>query len=81
METICFTTTAQVRRPQSKIIHLNEYRHCLETEKNTQFSSCLRQKPKSLRRRLELICLLLEASVCVSLLILTLTATVLFLAS
>lgn len=82
METICYTATARIRRPQSKVVYFNDYRCSAESEKATQeLPSGLRQtiKRRTLRRRLELLCLLLEASACVSVLILTLTATVCFL--
>lgn len=83
METICFTATARVRRPQSNLVYLNDYRSRLETPGAIQKrSSDLPQiaKRPTLRRNLELLCLLLEVGTCASLLILVLMAAVRFFA-
>jgi hypothetical protein len=79
METICFTATARIRRPQSNIVYFDDYHRHLETEK-VELPSGLRQtaKHKTFRRRLELLCLLLEAGTCISILLLTITAAVCF---
>jgi hypothetical protein len=82
METISFTATARVRRPQSNVIDFNDYRRALKTEqpaKTLSTNVTKNTKSRSVHRRLSAICLILEACVCVSLLLLTLAATLRFL--
>jgi hypothetical protein len=78
METICIPVTVRHKRPQSKVIRLEDYRSCApETWEREQASPVKGQRAashKSLRYRLETVCLALEAMVCLALLFLTLSA-------
>ena len=78
METICIPITVRQKRPQSKVIRLEDYRsRPPQTWEREQGSPVKGQRPaahKTLRDRLETVCLALEAMVCLALLFLTLSA-------
>lgn len=78
MQTICFTTTARIRRPESKVVDLNEYRRKAESEA-ASLEASVADRPaeprrKSRRRKLQEACLYLELSICACVLVLTLIA-------
>ncbi len=78
MQTICFTTTARVRRPAPKVVDFSEYRklalsESLPSQPEVEEAAVGENKP-GLRSKMQFACLLLELSVCASVLVLTIIA-------
>lgn len=75
MQTVCFTTTAKIRRPSPKVVDLEDYRHKLaEPAVEVAPAPAAPAPRRSLRRRLRNASLVLDLCLTVCALALTVLA-------